>query len=422
MKIGIQTWGSEGDMRPFIALAAGLSAAGHKVTLAVTEVTPTNVTSFGERLGFTVRHVGEDNLNGNEIKEFIQSIFQEKHSSRQSELLTANFIAPILDDLLGATKTLCSENDLVIGQNSSYPLKIAATKSKCPYVMVFLIPMIPSKNIPPVGFPALGKPMNRLWWKMLDKVINRTWKPLIDRMSVCENIETKPSVMHDIWHSPLLNLVAVSPALFPPPGDWEKNFHMCGFFNIPEQAAAWEMPRDLEQFLDAGEPPVYITFGSMLTFEPDPRQKLELLIEAIRLAGCRGIIQANWDDYKDIQIPAEIYPIIRAPHQHIFPRCQAVVHHGGAGTTQAVTISGCPSIVVEHAFDQSLWGTILHQRGIAPKLLHRRTLTAGKLANALKTVLKSRDMKKKAENIGSKMVQEDGIDRAVELIEKYCKF
>jgi UDP:flavonoid glycosyltransferase YjiC (YdhE family) len=146
---------------------------------------------------------------------------------------------------------------------------------------------------------------------------------------------------------------------------------------------------------------------------------IDILSEAARIAGCRAIIQANWDEFRDIPESPDIYRIIRVPHQHIFPRCAAVVHHGGAGTTQAATIACCPSIVVEHSSDQPLWGSLLQRIGIAPRLLHRRSLTARKLAQAIKTVLNTPTMKDKAKKIGAMMQQENGVARAVELIEQY---
>ena len=75
MKIGIQTWGTEGDVRPFIALSGGLSAAGHDVTLAVTEITNKRFTSFCKRLGFTIRHVGHIDINEARFKELASEVF-----------------------------------------------------------------------------------------------------------------------------------------------------------------------------------------------------------------------------------------------------------------------------------------------------------------------------------------------------------
>jgi UDP:flavonoid glycosyltransferase YjiC (YdhE family) len=94
-----------------------------------------------------------------------------------------------------------------------------------------------------------------------------------------------------------------------------------------------------------------------------------------------------------------------------------VVHHGGAGTSQAATVAGCPSIVVEHASDQPLWAGILQRMGIAPRPLHRWSVTAAKLARTIKKVVAAQDMAEKATAIGNRMQQEDGLGRAVKLIE-----
>ena len=177
------------------------------------------------------------------------------------------------------------------------------------------------------------------------------------------------------------------------------------------------MPESLKQYLTAGGPPVYITFGSMIASDPNPREITHLLIKAVRLVGCRAIIQSNWDELAELPEFPDIYRIISAPHEHIFPHCAVVIHHGGAGTTQAATIAGCPSIVVEHSSDQPLWGSILKRIGIAPNLLHRRSVTAKKLARTIRIVLDAPAMAEKAKVIGTIMQQEDGLARAIELIE-----
>jgi sterol 3beta-glucosyltransferase len=420
MKIGIQTWGTEGDVRPFIALAGGLSAVGHDVTLAVTEIRNKQFTSFGERLGFALRHVGHINIDETQFKELAAEVFHAWNPVKKGDILLTNFFDPVVEDMLNAAKTLCAENDLVIGHFFVYPLKVAALQQQRPFIMVFTTPLIPSRYVPPLGVPQLASWMNPIWWKCFDVALNIAWKPTIDRLYRREGVQPERSVFYELWHSSLLNLVSVSPALFPPPPDWERRYNLCGFLNIPEHGEPWQMPRDLQQFLDAGEPPVYMTFGSMLAGEQHPQAIIAILLEAARIAGCRAIIQAHYEALRDLPESPDVYRLIRAPHQHIFPHCAAVVHHGGAGTTQAATMAGCPSIVVEHSSDQPLWGSLLQRVGIAPRLLHRRSLTAKKLARAITTVLNSPVMKENVERIGAMMQQEDGVARAIELIEQYC--
>ena len=417
MRIGIQTWGTEGDVRPFIALAGGLSAAGHDVTLAITEITNKQFTAFGERLKFAIRHVGHIDCDEIRFKQLSARVFNEWNPLKKGNIIVSNFLDPVIEDMLVAAKALCAENDLVIGHFFVYPLKIAAQQNLCPYIMVFTTPLIPSRYLPPLGIREFAKWMNPLWWNLFGFLLNKAWKPTIDQLYLREGVHPGKSVLHDIWYSPLLNLVSVSPALFPPPLDWGQRYHLCGFLNIPEKGESWQMPESLKEFLNAGDPPVYITFGSMIASDPNPREITQLLIKAVRQVGCRAIIQSNWDELVELPEFPDIYRIISAPHHHIFPHCAVVIHHGGAGTSQAATIAGCPSIVVEHSSDQPLWGSVLQRIGIAPNLLHRRSVTAKKLARTIRIVLDAPAMAEKAKAIGTIMQQEDGLARAIELIE-----
>jgi hypothetical protein len=123
------------------------------------------------------------------------------------------------------------------------------------------------------------------------------------------------------------------------------------------------MPDDLQAFLKAGEPPVFITFGSTKTFCISLVETARLMIEAVRLGKFRAVIQSRWEDLRGMPEDARIYRLGFAPYQHIFPRCAAVAHHGGEGTTHLATSCGCPSVVVEHALDQRIWGVLLHRGG-----------------------------------------------------------
>ena len=114
------------------------------------------------------------------------------------------------------------------------------------------------------------------------------------------------------------------------------------------------------------------------------------MIKAVSLGKFRAIIQSRWEDLSEIPGSSSIYRIGYAVHHHIFPHSAAVVHHGGAGTTQSATLCGCPSVVVEHALDQRLWGILLNRAGLACKPLHRRSLTPAKLAKAVREVSSQR--------------------------------
>ncbi len=418
MKIGIQTWGSEGDVRPFLALAAGLRAAGHDVTLVVTHITNKDYTDLGTSFGVPVRTAGC--LSPDLAKHAGEALARETNILRQVGLILRELFEPAAQDMLSEAKRLCRENDLLIGHFLVHPLKTAAERVGKPCISLFLAPLIPSAHFPPPGVPHFGKVLNVLFWSLGGFVMDRMFLPPVNAMRRAEGLPPYSSAMREAFLSPRLNLVASSPSLFPTPPDWDNTIQQCGSFHLPAHGRRLQLPEPLRLFLAAGPPPVYMTIGSMSAADPSYDETTRLFIDAARLAGCRAIIQTEGQVTGTGAEHPDIFFIDRAEHHAVFPSCAAVVHHGGAGTTHAASRSGCPSIVVEHVTDQAFWGGVLHRAGIAPPLLHRRTVTAAKLARAIRSVLGSSALKERARGIGESMRREDGVKRAVELIEERC--
>ncbi len=416
MKIGIQTWGTEGDIRPFAALAAQLGRIGHEVTLAVTGLSAEPSIAPLVNSSFSLRQVGRFDPSPSRFEALAAGIFMEPNPVKRGLRVFTELFDPFSAVMLAGAETLCKQNDLIISHFLVYPAKIAARKYGRPLVSVYTTPMIPSRHVPPMDLPQIAPFCNRLAWKLFDTVLAKTIKPAMDRLYRQAGVATEKSVLNGVWPSPLLNLVSVSPSLFPPPADWAGRFHLCGHMDVTEPGKAWRMPDSLRRFLAAGPPPVYMTFGSMIASDPDPRKITALLGEAARRADCRAIVQSRWDLVGNLPVGPGVFPVIRASHREVFPHCAAVVHHGGSGTTQTATAAGCPSVVVEHATDQPLWASVLHRAGIAPRMLHRRSLTAGKLARAVRQVLTDPSMPRRAKRIARGMRREDGIACAMELI------
>ena len=418
MKIGIQTWGSEGDIRPLAALAAGLKTAGHDVTLAITSVDSKDFSSLAESLGVRLIDAGHVDTKPEEIEPLAHAILRTRNIIKQFRIILDMFFWPLLGEIQVASKRLAEENDLLIGHFIMYPLQAAAERAGRPYVTVTLNhSAIPSKHVPPVGLPDLGRWLNPLWWKLVHVLSDGLLKPAINDLRKRESLPPVGSFI-DVWESRILNLIAVSPALCRKQEDWPDYQHVCGFFNLPEQIEEWIMSDDLARFLESGPPPVFMTFGSMTLLDKSVglTETTRLMVDAARLAKCRAIIQSRWEDVDYIPEHPDIYRIGRAPHRLIFPHCSAVVHHGGSGTTQQATLHGCPSIVVEHLLDQVMWGLILKRLGVAPRLLHRRSIKPEKLARAINAVIGNAEMKKRAEELGRQMRGEDGVAQAVKLI------
>jgi vancomycin aglycone glucosyltransferase len=140
----------------------------------------------------------------------------------------------------------------------------------------------------------------------------------------------------------------------------------------------------LEDFLAAGEPPVYVGFGSMT--DPDPAAATRIVLAAIERAGVRAVLSRGWAGLGGAALPAHVHEIGPTSHAALFPRMAAVVHHGGAGTTTTAARAGVPQLLVPHVADQFHWAHRVQRLGLGPPALPRRRLDAERLAEALRSL------------------------------------
>jgi UDP:flavonoid glycosyltransferase YjiC (YdhE family) len=211
---------------------------------------------------------------------------------------------------------------------------------------------------------------------------------------------------------PVLN--GYSPAVIPPAPDWGDRVRVTGYWFL-EPPADWTPPPALEEFLQAGPPPVYVGFGSMSSRKPE--ETAELVFAALKQAGQRAILLSGWSGLRAADVPPGVFMVESVPFQWLFPRMAAVVHHGGAGTTAAGLRAGVPSIVVPFFGDQPFWGRRVYDLGAGPRPIPRRQLTVERLALALRTAVTDESIRGHAAALGAKIRTEDGPRAAVEIIE-----
>lgn len=410
MKIGIQTWGTDGDILPFIALAHGLQGAGHQVTIAYTSVDGKDYAAYAAAGGF-VAVSAYDGFDG-ALNPALDEIIRTNDPMKQFVLVMQHYFDPALEAMYAASQALCADNELVIGHMVNHTLLTAAEVSGRPRVSVALAPLAVRTNEIPLFGPNLGRFINSLTWKLGDYVGRKKMFSRAEALRQREGLPALKSLQQELYVSKDLTLIASSPSLSQTRGDWGDNIHICGDLHYPQHDHPIALPPDLQDFLQAGPPPVFLTFGSMTQYQAESFDTL--MTEAVALLGCRAIIQSDWPG----KVSPDIFRCSRAPHAQVFPHCAAIVHHGGAGTTHSSARSGRPSIVVEHAFDQQFWGDELRRAGVAGKVLHRNTVTPQQLAEALRATLQSDAMQQRAAEIGRAMQQEDGVTRAIQLIEQ----
>jgi sterol 3beta-glucosyltransferase/vancomycin aglycone glucosyltransferase len=315
-----------------------------------------------------------------------------------------------------ASERLCAESDLVIGHYFLYTLGAAAEKHARPYVSVVLAHgAVPSAFQPPPGVPDLGTLGNRLAWQLARLVLNRSLKKYPDRLRQKIGLAAARDMIDNVWASGHLTLLAVTPALCDRKPDWPIHYQVCGALETRESVAEGCVTQELQSFLAAGSPPVYMTFGSMMAGS-DQKQAIELLANAAHAASVRAIIQAPAWDQLGFDCSSRIHFVASAPHSAVFPRCRAVVHHGGAGTSQAALRAGVPSIVVPFTAEQALWGRELRRIGVACTSIPRRRATPARIAAAITQMAQSERMAENARAVGARVAEEEGVAVAVRLI------
>lgn len=198
-----------------------------------------------------------------------------------------------------------------------------------------------------------------------------------------------------------------SPALVPKPSDWADHIDISGF--IFRDPPLYEPPAELATFLQAGTPPVYIGFGSIVVENPESLSRI--LLDAVKQTGVRAIISKGWSDLCGQDTTQNVLFINDCPHEWLFRHVSAVVHHGGAGTTAAGLLNGRPTVIVPFFGDQPFWGERIAASGAGPALIPHKKLTAMNLAEAINFCLTS-EASVAAASIARQMCAENGVQAA----------
>ena len=418
MKIGMQVCGSDGDILPFLALAGGLSDSGHEVTIVVSSFPGKDYSYIARKHGFEYVELP---CSRDESYSRIENweMLRKRSMIDQVTALYKLFINPSIEDMYHASKKLCQDNDLVISYPLSHMLRAASEKYACPLVMLHCtLPGISTRYMSYSG-KQIGTFLNRLSRLKADFFFRRKYGKYVNELRLKEGLAPLRKVS-EIYHSPHLNLLAVSESLCVHQADWKDDYVMTGFLYPEAFVSRRKIPGSLRGFLDEGEPPLFMTLGSIA--ETMNHQSALMLIKVAKLCGRRAIIQSTYKAFHDlVGNDPDIYHLPRAPYEAVFPYCSVIVHHGGAGTVRAALLSGKPSVVVAQAFDNVYWGGRLEELGAAGKCLHGRKVRANEIAAQVQRVLASPCMANRAKVLGERLARENGLSRAVAAIEERFK-
>ncbi|KAM3564635.1 hypothetical protein ARSEF4850_001768 [Beauveria asiatica] len=445
LNIVIQIVGSRGDVQPFVALGKTLrDTYGHRVRIAThatfqkfVEENDLDFFSIGgdpaELMAFMVKNPGLmpgfDALKSGEVSKRRRGIEEILMGCWRSCIEPGNGLGPPPKPHARSAPTNYSAYDVpgnpadrpfvadaIIANPPSFAHIHIAEKMGIPLHMMFTMPWTPTR--------AFQHPLANIQSSNLDDSLTNnltytlveimTWQGLGDVINRFREKALDLPELSPLWAPSLLTRLRISytycwsPALIPKPNDWGNNIDVSGFYFL-DLASSYTPDPELDAFLNAGPPPVYIGFGSIVV--DDPNAMTRMIFDAIHLAGVRALVSKGWGGLgaEDVGLPEGVYMLGNVPHDWLFQHVSAVVHHGGAGTTAAGIKAGKPTFVVPFFGDQPFWGSMIARSGAGPDPVPYKDLTAEKLAEAINMCIEPSTMEQ-AKVLGQKIREEKGTD------------
>jgi len=350
-KIVLATFGSYGDLNPYLAIGISLSRLGADVVIASLSAYRTAVERHG--LGFAALRP-EINETDNEIFERVLDPW------RGAEYLTRRLLMPMIEKTYEDLDRACESADVLVSHVLVYAGRVVAERRKIPWMMPILQPMSlfsahDMPIIPPMNvlrhLRFLGPAFCARLLDLLFKT-NTSWGNPVHDLRKKLGLPPGPNPIREGQISPYGVLVMFPEAFAPAQPDWPEQTIRCGFPFLDEDFTGSPMDRALAEFLRKGEPPVVFTLGSAAV------RVAPWLIEAAAVASKEGAFRAvilagpAAPEMAKRHASADTAIVASAPYYELFPRSRMIVHSAGVGTTAQALRSGRPQVVVPFAFDQ----------------------------------------------------------------------
>lgn len=408
MRILLSTYGTRGDVQPFVALARALKGRGHEVALC----TPTGFRAMVERHGVPYAHMD------NAVLELTEAVLRAPTRAAQRRLFKGfgAIIRAGLEDEWRAAQAL--RPDVLVYHAKALGSHHIAEKLGAAEFLAMPLPLTRTRAFPAPMIPDLGLGgwFNALSYRLV-ALGNALWAGATNDFRM-KTLGLPPlprfaDPMRRADGAAVSALYAYSEHVLPRPGDWPAHAQVTGGWFLDE-GDGWEPPAALRTFLDAGAPPVYVGFGSMGAAHAEARTAA--VLAAIAQTGERAVLASGWGGLTADALPPEVFLLDAAPHDWLFPRMKAVVHHGGAGSTMAGLRAGKPTVICPFLGDQPFWGRVVQRAGLGSAPVPQKSLSPQQLAEAIRIAL-APAVVARAAAVGERIRAEDGPARAAERIE-----
>ena len=412
MRITLATVGTRGDVQPYIAVACELQKRGHDVVIATHPEFKPLLTEYGlahREVGGSFRALMESDLG--------RAWLNSGDSPRKYAKYARELFLPLQEMYCEQFDEACADAEGIVFYAMASGGLYAAERRKVPVVAVAPWAMVPNGEAIPMSSPMidhLPAAAKRWIFSQIVKLAFGSMTPVHNayRQRVGLPPLSGPTFVHHAVAigTPMVHLF--SEHVVPRPRDFAPHHHVAGFSFAPDKP--YDPPASLRDFLSSGSQPIYLGFGSMTGFAPE--ELAELATRAARLAGVRAVVASGWAGLQP-KPSDDVYVIDEIPHDWVFPRVSAVVHHGGAGTLAAGLRFGKPTVVAAFFGDQPVWGRLNEKLGTGPSALSRQNITAENLAIAIRKATVDERYRLRAEELAAKIARENGAARAAELIE-----
>jgi sterol 3beta-glucosyltransferase len=409
--------GTRGDVQPMLALSSGLRRAGHDVVLA------TEAAYERAAMQANLRYHG---LTGNSERFYAGAAgiaFRESIDKSPAEFrrFWTSYISPIVRPHLHEIVPPCADADMVVCQPwLGIGPALADLGIPACVASVFPVPVLPTRTFPFIfserATPGLSPEANWRSWRRSVTMLRpahelvQHWRAdtlKLARQTFRESLEALNRLPHVLGYSPLI---------VPKAPEWPARVEVTGYW-FAESAADYEPPADLLRFLAAGDPPVVIGFGSHVG--RDPARLTRTILDALRIANYRGILITGWGGLDPGTLPEEVFASRGVPYDWLLPRVQALVHHGGAGTTAIALRMGTPQVITPFGYDQTFWGGRVALLGVGDFTAPARRVTAEELAAVIRRATGDEAIRQRAAEVGEAIRREHGVRNAVAAIERF---
>lgn len=419
MRITIITVGSRGDVQPYVALGLGLKAAGHQVRLATDATFEEMIRSRGLDC-----HPVEGNPREILDSEEGQALMRTGSNPLAAVDRIFRILRPRMLSMVSDAWDACQGTDAVIFSTFGFfAAQPVAEKMGLPSIPAYLQPVSPTGAFPSTSLPSpihLGAWYNRLTYAITNKILwrfcGRALNEARQQVLGLAPIPREPFTAAHRQRFPIL--YGWSPSVLPKPADWGDWLNVTGYWFLDTEAG-WQPPGQLVDFLEAGPPPVYVGFGSMNNRNAE--ETTDTVLKALAIAKQRGILVTGWGGLSVDDLPDNVFKVDAIPHDWLFPRVSAVVHHAGIGTTAAGLRAGAPTIAVPFFGDQPFWAERAFKLGVGPRPIPRKKLSAERLAEAISIAVSDAGMRSRAADLGKRIRAEDGVAGAVEAFTNHIR-